>query len=109
MTPPFGSDVATIVHLRKVKKQTGKTPLQLQEFESKQAPQFLRYILDLFKDFYNGQTFSYMELESWQNVIGVEIDYVEAELIRQLCLEREAFDFKRHQEHQRQLTAKGRK
>jgi hypothetical protein len=29
--------------------------------------------------------------------MGVELDYREAELIRQICLERQAFDYKRQQ------------
>lgn len=80
-----------------VRKVTGKTPSQLAEYEANSIPQSLRYIYNFFLDFYNGDKFSYTELQSWQQYMGVELDYREAELIRQICLERQAFEYKRQQ------------
>ena len=34
---------------------------------------------------------------AWQQYAGVELNYREAELIRQICLERKAYEFKRQQ------------
>ena len=47
---------------------------------------------------YNGDKFSYSEFNAWQDYIGVELDFRERELIRQICLERQAFDIRRQQE-----------
>lgn len=80
-----------------MRKVTGKTPSQLAEYEANSIPQSLRYIYNFFLDFYNGDKFSYTELQSWQHYMGVELNYREAELIRQICLERQAFDYKRQQ------------
>ena len=97
--PVIGSKATLLSQLRQVQKVTGKTPAQLEEFENKILPAELAYIYHYFQDFYNGDQFSYTELQSWQKFIGFELAYWEAELIRQLCLERLAFDFKRQQEY----------
>jgi len=34
---------------------------------------------------------------AWQQYAGIELNYREAELIRQICLERKAYEFKRQQ------------
>ena len=60
-------------------------------------PDSLLYIYKLFLDFYNGDKFRYSELMAWQQYAGVELNYREAELIRQICLERKAYEFKRQQ------------
>lgn len=97
--PVIGSKASLLEQLKQVKKVTGKTPSQLAEYESKSLPRSLAYIYHYFQDFYNGDQFSYTELQSWQKFIGFELAYWEAELIRQLCLERLAFDFKRQQDY----------
>lgn len=96
-TPPHGSTVSTLDHLLRVEKASGKTPSQLLEYRKTKCPPSLEYVLAYFYDFYNGYEFSYTELQSWQSFTGVELDYCEAELVRQLCLEKEAFNFKRNQ------------
>jgi hypothetical protein len=97
--PPIGATSSLLTQLEHVRKVTGKTPSQLEEYESKQLPKELAYIYLYFQDFYNGDQFSYTELQSWQKFIGFDLAYWEAELIRQLCLERLAFDFKRQQDY----------
>lgn len=96
-TPPVGSSVSTLDHLVKVEKASGKTPAQLLTYRQTKCPSSLSYVLAYFNDFYNGHDFSYTELQSWQSFSGIKLDYCEAELMRQLCLEKEAFNFKRSQ------------
>lgn len=103
---PFGSDIPTIKHLQHVKKVTGKVPSQLAEYEASSIPQSLRYIYNLFLDFYNGDKFSYTELQSWQDYLGLNFTYREVELIRQICLERQTFDYKRKQAEIEYMKAK---
>lgn len=65
----------------------------------------------MFLDFYNGDKFSYSELQAWQSYTGFELNYQEAELIRQLCLERTMFDYRRQQaelEYMKQTDKRGR-
>lgn len=97
--PPIGASASLLDQLKKVRQVTGKTPSQLEEYESKQLPKEFAYVYLYFQDFYNGDQFSYTELQSWQKFIGFDLAYWEAELIRQLCLERSAFDYKRQQEY----------
>lgn len=97
--PPIGGKASLLSQLEHVQKVTGKTPSQLEEYQSRKLPKELAYIYLYFQDFYNGDQFSYTELQSWQHFMGFNIEYWEAELIRQLCLERTAFDFKRQQDY----------
>ena len=97
--PPIGSTASLLDQLKKVRQVTGKSPSQLEEYEKQQLPKELAYIYYYFQDFYNGDQFSYTELKSWQHFMGFDLVYWEAELIRQLCLERSAFDFKRQQDY----------
>src|SRR5574343_169448 len=97
--PPVGSKASLLDQLKHIKKVTGKTPSQLQEYEAAKLPSELSYIYTYFLDFYNGEKFSYTELQAWQNFVGFQLSYVEAELIRQLCLERLSFDYSRQQEY----------
>lgn len=97
--PPIGGKASLLESLQHVRKVTGKTPSQLAEYESKQLPKEIAYIYLYFQDFYNGDQFSYTELHSWQKFMGFSLAYWEAEIIRQLCLERLAFDFKRQQDY----------
>lgn len=109
-TAPIGSEAPLIKHLRSIKKQTGKTPPKLQEYEEKQAPSHFKYLLDLFYDFYNGQQFSYTELQSWLNLTCITLEPWEVEIIRQLCLEKDTFDSKRQLAYiKRQQSKQGRK
>lgn len=94
---PLGSETPTLTHLKHVRKVTGKTPSQLAEYEASSVPESLRYIYNYFLDFYNGDKFRYSELMAWQQYAGIELNYREAELIRQICLERKAYEFKRQQ------------
>lgn len=106
---PLGSKTPTLKHLQQVKKVTGKTPSQLAEYEASSIPESIRYIYNLFLDFYNGDKFSYSELMSWQQYMGIELDHRETELIRQICLERKAFEFRQQQaeiEHYRNQKPK---
>jgi hypothetical protein len=96
--PPIGSKASLVDQLKHVRKVTGKTPAQLAEYEKKKLPRETSYVYLYFQDFYNGDQFSYTELQSWQQFMGFQLAYWEAELIRQLCLERLAFDYKRQQE-----------
>ena len=48
---------------------------------------------------------------AWQDYAGVTLEYREIELIRQICLERQMFDFKRQQaeiEYMKQQNKQGR-
>lgn len=106
MVPPIGSKSSLYDNLCKVRQQTGKTPSQLEQFENVKVPEHLNYILCYFHDFYNGDQFSYTELQAWQRFAGIDLNYQEAELIRQLYLERAAFDYKRQTEHAESLKGK---
>ena len=64
----------------------------------------------MFLDFYNGDKFSYCELMAWQKYADVTLEYREIELIRQICLERQMFDYKRQQaelEYMKQQDKRG--
>lgn len=102
---PVGGKSTLYTQLVSVRKQTGKTPLQLKQYEECVIPKSLAYIYKYFQDFYNGDHFSYTELQAWESFIGFKLTYIEAELIRQLCLERTVFDAERARqtiEHERQ-------
>lgn len=105
-TPPIGAKASLLEQLQNVRKQTGKTPSQLAQYESQELPSELRYLFLYYQDFYNGDQFSYTELLAWQQFAGIRLSHWEAELIRQLCLERHAFDFKRQQDHIQSQTGK---
>lgn len=102
--PPVGGKSTLYNQLCNIRKQTGKTPPQLQAYEDSKLPEELAYIYGYFRDFYNGGQFSYTELQSWQAFSKIELTYIEAELIRQLCLEHQHFTFKRQQAHQEYLV-----
>lgn len=107
---PFGSSTPTITHLNQVKKVTGKTPSQLRDYEASSVPECLRYVYKLYLDFYNGEKFTYAEFNAWKEYIGVELNHLECDIIRQICLEREAFLFRREQkriEWERSQSPKG--
>lgn len=97
--PVIGSKASLLSQLQHVKKVTGKTPSQLEIYENTKLPPHIAYIYHYFYDFYNGDQFSYTELQSWQKFIGFDLEWWETEIIRQLCLERLAFDYKRQQDY----------
>ena len=112
--PPIGGKSSLYDQLCNVRKQTNKTPPQLQAYEDATLPSELAYIYGYFRDFYNGGQFSYTELQSWQAFQGIKLSYNEAELIRQLCLEHLHFVTKRRQAYQDHLannppTSKGKR
>lgn len=104
--PPVNSKSCLYDNLVNVRKQTGKTPLQLEQFEKSKISEKFDYILRYFYDFYNGDQFSYTELQAWQSFTGIQLDYWEAELIRQLFLERVAFDYKRQNDYLESIKGK---
>lgn len=104
--PPVGAKSSLYDQLSNVRKQTGKTPLQLEQYENAKISEEFTYILRYFADFYNGDQFSYTELQAWQSFTGIDLNYWEAELIRQLFLERMAFDAKRQNDYIESLKGK---
>lgn len=97
-TPPVGSKTPLLTQLQHVYKASKKKPLQLEQYEKLKPPVELDYIYRYWQDFYNGDQFSYTELQAWQQFMGVKLEYREAELIRQLSLERAVFDSNRLQQ-----------
>jgi len=91
---PTNGGSTILAQLRQVEKQTRKTPERLRQYREEQAPPHLKYLLDYWNDFYNGQPFSYIELQAWLTLSKLELEPWEIEIIRQLSLEKDAINTK---------------
>jgi hypothetical protein len=68
---------------------TGKKPAKLVELDNTPFPEELGYLYQWFAEFYNGQPFSYSELEAWCRLTCRQLDPIEVEIMRHLVLIRE--------------------
>jgi len=79
---PDGSKVSLRKTLTHVEKCTHKKITELEL--SRNQPQTLAYLWDIFLDLYNGNPFSHVELKAWMEMYDFQLTQLEIEVVKTL-------------------------